>query len=189
MYGISKGKGQNPFKNLNILKQDYSPMDMLKITGLTVPASLVIGMALDKEENKKPKIKESISQLVGNLIIPIFLVDRSIKFKDYIDKKQFTNPIMKGLKGTHKALYTAVALVSGLMIGNKVANKINSSIFEDHKNRPLKIQDFSAHFDDVCFATSLILHGNKLGEYASRIIPATLLVSAYETGTKTKNQI
>ena len=96
---------------------------------------------------------------------------------------------MKTLKNTHKAIYTAVALVSGLLIGNRVSNAINSSIFEEHKTRPLKVQDFSAHFDDVCFATSLIFHGNKLGDYASRLIPLTLLVSAYETGTKTKNEV
>lgn len=117
------------------------------------------------------------------------MVDRAIKLKDSLDTKTFVNPIMKGLKGTHKAIYTGVSLVAGLLIGNKIANKINSSVFPEHKTRPLKIQDFSAHFDDVCFATSLILHGNKIGEYASRIIPLTLLVSAYETGTKTKNEI
>lgn len=188
MYGITKQKKLNPLKDFNMFKQIIEPMDMLKITGVTVPVSLATGIALDKKENRQAKVKEGISQMVGNLIIPIFLVDQSIKLKDKLDLKQFKNPIMNGLKKTHKAIYTAVALVTGLMIGNRVANGINSSVFEGHKSRPLKIQDFSAHFDDVCFATSLIFKDNPLGKIASRFIPATLLVSAYETGTKTKNE-
>ena len=68
----------------------------------------------------------------------------------------------------------------------KIANFLNKNIFSDHKQRPLKAKDFSVHFDDICFATSLILKGNPIGRFASRIIPATLLISAYETGTKTK---
>ena len=187
LYGIAKKNGKNPFKNYNIFKQEIEPMDMLKITGLTVPVSLFTGIALDKnKENIKPKVRESISQLVGNLLIPISLISGALKFRDNIGQKTFTNPIMKGLAKTHKAVYTAVALVGGLMIGNKVANYINHNIFPEHKQRPLNIKDFSVHFDDICFATSLILKGNPIGQFASKIIPATLLVSAYETGTRTK---
>ena len=188
LYGITKQRGLNPFKNYNIFKQEIGPVDMLKITGLTVPVSFLTGIALDKDKhNIKPKIRESISQLVGNLLIPITLINETLKLKDKIDLKTFKNPVMNGLKKTHKALYTAVSLVAGLMIGNKVANCINSNIFSDHKKRPLKAKDFSIHLDDICFAMSLILKGNPIGNIASRIIPATLLLSAYETGTKTKN--
>ena len=187
LYGITKKNGKNPFKNYNIFKQEIGPVDMLKITGITVPVSLLTGVMLDKDKkNVKPKIRESISQMVGNLLIPITLINETLKLKDKIDTKTFTNPIMKGLKGTHKAIYTAVSLIVGLMIGNKVANGINHTIFPEHKQRPLKAKDFSVHFDDICFATSLILKGNPIGRFASKIIPATLLISAYETGTKTK---
>lgn len=185
LYGITKNRGQNPLKNYNIFKQEISPMNMLQITGVSVTAALFTGIALDKKENAKPKVKEAISQMVGNLLIPILMVNESIKLKDFIDKKPSSNMILKGLKNTHKAIYTTVALLTGLFIGNKVANNINHNIFPCHCKRPIKPQDFSAHFDDVCFATSLIFKDNKLGQYASRIIPATLLVSAYETGTKT----
>lgn len=186
LYGITKKKGINPFKNFNLFKQEIEPMDMLKITGLTVPTSLAVGIFLDNKENTIPKIKEGISQMVGNLIIPILLINETLKFKDRINGKNFKNPVMKTLSKTHKAIYTAVSLVGGLLIGNIVANDINSCLFKEHKKRPLKLKDFSVHFDDICFATSLIFKGNKLGEYASLIIPATLLLSAYETGTKNK---
>ena len=53
-------------------------------------------------------------------------------------------------------------------------------------NFPLKTKDFAVHFDDLCFAASLILRGNPIGSAASKLIPATLLLSAFETGTKTK---
>lgn len=189
LYAITKKKGLNPLKNYNIFKQEIEPMDMLKITGVSVPVSLLTGIAIDKKENTNSKIREGISQMVGNLIIPIFLIDQTLKFKDRITDKNFTNPIMKTLQKTHKAIYTAVSLVGGLMLGNLVANDINSKIFPEHKRRPLKAKDFTVHFDDICFATSLIFKGNKLGQMASRIIPATLLLSAYETGTKTKEDI
>ena len=187
LYAITKNRGKNPLKDFNIFKQEITPMNMLQITGVSVPASLLAGIALDKKENTKPKLKEGISQMVGNLLIPITLVNESIKLKDKIDGKVFKNPILKRLQKTHKAIYTTVALFTGLYIGNIVANEINSKIFSNHKKRPIKIQDFSAHFDDVCFATSLIFRDNKIGNIAGRFIPATLLVSAYETGTKTVN--
>ena len=189
LYGITKKKGLNPLKNFNIFKQEIEPMDMLKITGVTVPVSLLTGIMLDKKENANSKVREGISQMVGNLIIPITLINETLKFKDRIMDKSFTNPIMKCLQKTHKAAYTAVALVGGLLIGNIVANDINHCLFPDHKQRPLKLKDFTVHFDDICFATSLILKGNKIGQFASRIIPATLLLSAYETGTKNKNEV
>ena len=185
LYAITKHRGQNPLKNFNIFKQEINPMNMLQITGVSVLMALITGIALDRKENAKPKIKEGISQMVGTLTIPILMVNESIKLKDFIDKKPDSGAILKGLKNTHKAIYTTVALLAGLFIGNKVANGINSYLFPQHKKRPIKPQDFSAHFDDVCFATSLIFRDNKLGQFASRIIPATLLVSAYETGTKT----
>ena len=187
LYGISKQKGLNPLKNFNMFRQNIEPMDMLKITGVTVPVSLATGIAHDKKENTIPKVKEGISQMVGNLIIPITLINETLKFKDRIMLKNYNSKIMKKLQKTHKAAYTAVSLVGGLMIGNVVANNINKCLFKEHKTRPLKVKDFTVHFDDVCFATSLIFKGNKLGDYASRIIPATLLLSAYETGTKTRH--
>ena len=187
LYGITRKKGVNPFKNFNMFKQEIEPLDMLKITGVTVPASLITGILLDKnKENTKPKIREGISQMVGNLLIPILLIDKVCKFKDSLNGKTFKNTIMKTLSKTHKSIYVGVTLVGGLMIGNKVSNFVNSIIFPEHKQRPLKTKDFAVHFDDICFATSLIFKGNKLGNFANRLIPATLLLSAYETGTKTK---
>ena len=187
LYGITRKKGINPFKNFKLFKQEIEPLDMLKITGVTVPASLATGILLDKnKENTKPKIREGISQMIGNLLIPIYLIDKVCKFKDSLNGKTLKNPIMKLLSKTHKSIYVGVTLVGGLMIGNKVANGINSVIFSEHKQRPLKSKDFAVHFDDICFATSLIFKGNKLGTFANRLIPATLLLSAYETGTKTK---
>ena len=186
LYGISKKKGINPFKNFKMFKQEIEPLDMLKITGVTVPVSLATGILLDNnKENTKPKIREGISQMVGNLLIPIFLIDKVCKFKDSLNGKILKNPIMKALSKTHKSIYVGVTLVGGLILGNKVANGINSVIFPEHKQRPLKSKDFAVHFDDLCFATSLIFKGNKLGTFANRLIPATLLLSAFETGTKT----
>lgn len=72
IYGITKKRGQNPFKNWNLFKQEINPMDMLKITGVSVPVSLGVGIALDKKENRTAKVKEGISQMVGNLLVPIF---------------------------------------------------------------------------------------------------------------------
>lgn len=187
LYGITKKKGINPFKNFNMFKQEIEPLDMLKITGVTVPASLATGILLDKnKENTKPKIREGISQMVGNLLVPIFLIDKVCKFKDSLNGKTFKNPVMKALSKTHKSIYVGVTLVGGLLIGNKISNKINSFIFPDHKQRPLKTKDFAVHFDDLCFAASLILRGNPIGSAANKLIPATLLLSAFETGTKTK---
>lgn len=184
LYSITKNKGLKPFSNFNIFKQEISPKNMLQITGISVPASILAGIILDKKENVKPKLKEGVSQMVGNIFIPILTVCGSVKLKDYINNKNFNNKICNTLKNSHKAVFSSIGLISGLFIGNKTANYINSKIFDNHNERPIKIKDFSAHLDDICFATSLIFKDNKIGTYASKFIPATLLVSAYEAGTK-----
>ena len=93
------------FKNYNIFKQEIEPMDMLKITGVSVPAALLTGIALDKKENKNSKIREGITQMVGNLIIPICLIDQTLKFKDKIMNKNFTNPTISDMKTRFGKMY------------------------------------------------------------------------------------
>ena len=188
LYGITKQRGLNPLKNFNMFRQEIEPMDMLKITGVNIPVSLLVGSALDKKENKKNKIKEGIYQMIGNLLTPILTIEAALKLRKKINSKTFKNPIMKTIQKSHKALYTAVSLVGGLILGNKIANKTNDTLFNDYKKRPLKIQDFFIHFDDLCFATSLIFKGQKLGKFASRVIPLTLLMSAYQTGIKNSDE-
>jgi len=202
---IAKGQGINLLKNnkmpdflkpktWKLAQLEYNdPMDIIKIAAGSTAGGLTAGIALDPQ-NKKAKLRESLQQMVGNIIIPVFCVYHTVKFfKKHEDKIKL--PQLKETSGfsknfnkfTKKApgVFAALgALAISIKVGNWVANKISQKVFNVHDQRKIEIGDFSGHLDDICLATMLISPDNKFGQIAGKIIPVALLVAGYESGVK-----
>ena len=63
-------------------------------------------------------------------------------------------------------------------------NKVNEKVFREKSEREVKTSDFSAHIDDLCFASTFIFKAPAMASIMSKILPATFLIAGMETGTK-----
>ncbi len=91
------------------------------------------------------------------------------------------------LKGVPRIAITIASLTAGLSLGNKIMNKVNEKIFNEKSKREVKPSDFSAHIDDLCFASTFFFKNPAIKSVMSKILPATFLIAGMETGTKTKD--
>jgi len=141
----------------------------------SVGGGLIGGAIFDKKEHMNSKFRESIIQLVGNIATPLCCVAGGLALFEKLGGKA---------EGKYGVIASAVSLVTGILLGNKVGNAINLNLFRIDENRKIKLSDMSPHIDDVCFALSLVASKNssKLGERVSRIIPAALMVAGLSTG-------
>lgn len=185
---------------INTAKRDYKKLGLLDITYDSkkhevetlvtklalgsVGGGLLGGILFDKKENYNAKIRESIIQLVGNIFTPLACVAVGMRtFKKYGDKIPETHRLLKiPTKGAANLLASGICLATGILLGNKVGNLINQSVFHSKEERKIKLSDMSPHIDDVCVATSLIAAESQIGPYISRIIPAALMVAGVSTG-------
>lgn len=168
------------------------PEDLLKLAAGSILGGLTGGLLTDKKENAKPKVRESLQQFFGNITIPVSILALNMHL---LDKSKFSMPLLKAtrkyanklnpvIKEVPRIGITIASLFGGLALGNKVMNKVNDKIFKGKENREVKPSDFSAHADDLCFASSFIFKdGSAIKGVISRILPATFLVAGYEAGT------
>lgn len=204
---IAKGQGHKLFDKFNLkslknpktwtlAKLDYKEKDIIKLATASVAGGLGVGVALDKK-NTKAKLKESVMQMVGNILIPIGSVSAGVglftKAKPAIMKKipqlKSTGKIAKTLNSSMKALPAVAAslgsLAVGIVAGHFVSGKLNEILFNSKKCRKVEPQDFSGHIDDICLAASLVSNGQGgIGGVVGKVIPAALVVPGYQTGTK-----
>lgn len=164
------------------------------------------GGALVDKENLRAKKREVLSQLLGDVIVPITCVWAGAKvFKHYEktlqdvmpkirnDLKIFGKVIAKNSKFTNalntisenipNAIATIGSLAIGIIAGNKVSNEINEKLYHKKVERGIKATDFAPHVDDLCLSISMVNSGSSLGTKLGRVIPFALLVPGYETGT------
>lgn len=187
------------FKKCGLWNIDYKEKEILAVAAGSILGGLTGGMIFDKKENRNAKLRESIIQFIGNVSIPIGCVSGSLhlfeKIKPDINKQtskvhienHIHNETLKTgakeiKKSGPKAIITALGLVVGIFLGNKVGNLINEKMFHVKDNRKLKPADMSPHVDDVCFALSMAGDGKGFIQYVSRIIPAALMISGYSAG-------
>lgn len=167
------------------------PEDLLKLAAGSILGGLTGGLLTDKKENAKPKVRESLQQFFGNITIPVSILALNMHL---LDKSKFKMPLLKEtrkfasklnplIKQVPRIGITIASLFGGLALGNKIMNKVNDKIFNGKENREVKPSDFSAHADDLCFASSFIFKSPKVQGVISRILPATFLVAGYEAGT------
>lgn len=184
------------------IKGDTLHIEEKEVIGLatgSVAGGLVGGAVWDKG-NIKAKFQESLSQLLGNVAVPIFCVGQASKFY-----KKHENDILKHvptIKGEDKGLVkytnlalkaippvgvTAVALGVGILAGNKVSNFINEKVSGKKTDRNIRPTDFAPHVDDLCLAITLMAPGTPVGEVIAKTVPFFLTVPGYETGIAGKN--
>lgn len=147
----------------------------------SVGGGLLGGKLFDKKENMKAKYRESIIQLVGNVATPLACVALGGRlFKDKLSPKIIEKFKIKNktVKMIPEMFASAGCLLVGILLGNKIANKINQNIFNVNDKRKIKLSDMSPHIDDVCLAASLIAPETSI----SRFIPAALTIAGFSTG-------
>lgn len=199
---------KTPIKDWAIFK--YKPVnksiqfeekEILSVAAGSVAGGFVGGCLVDKKENRKAKQREILSQMLGNIAVPVFLVGLGAriygKYENRIENampqiniNRFTNQTLKkAAKFTNKfmkilpnATCTVAFLGVGIYVGNKVSNFINEKIYKREVNREIRATDFAPHFDDLCMAISMMNKTSHVGSLLGRFIPLALLVPGYQTG-------
>ena len=144
----------------------------------------------------KAKGREALTQLIGNVLIPVgFVGGVSRVYKKYenriknvmpqigLENNKYINFANKFIKNIPAIGLTAGALVAGIWTGSKVTNFINEKFFGQKKERKIKSTDFAPHVDDLCLAVTLM--GSKNSPVASsitRVVPLFLSVPGYQVG-------
>ena len=172
-----------------VYKAKEMPLLVGKLAVGSVAGGLVGGAIFDKKENMKAKSREAIIQMVGNILTPLLCVCAGMagfekfepKINQFVEKSISTNKYVKGIP---TVLASAISLISGIFIGNKVGNTINEKAFNVKDNRKLKLADMSPHIDDLCVVLSLVAAQSQAGKYISRIVPAALMVAGISIATK-----
>ncbi len=186
---LSKSKKLDPKITLASLK--YHEKQVIGMGAASVTGGLIGGLLADKTKNNKAKIRESIQQFGGNILIPVSLLAMNTKL---LDKSGFTIPVKESasklrnifngaLKGLPLVVVTVASLVGGMKIGNVIFNKINNKIFKDNEKREQKASDYSAHIDDLCMTASLLPIGEVVNKVTTKLLPFTFLIAGYEAGT------
>ena len=165
---------------------------MISLAGASVGSGLAVGCVLDDKKNRKTKVKESISQMVGNMALPILCVTGGSIMAGQCLEKQL--PLFKKITSTggqrvFKIAASVLGFLAGLFGGNKIANKVNQVAFNTPKVAPkrgIKVADFSGHIDDSCATVALVGKGVKTCEAVARVIPAALTICGISTGLAKK---
>lgn len=192
---------KTPIKDWAIFK--YSPKNkaiefeepqVVSVATGSVLGGFIGGSIVDDKSNLRAKKREVLSQLLGNVLVPVLCVGRgSVLFEKYSARLQaampqinkntkFTNIIDKCLKNVPNAVATLGFLGIGIYLGNKVSNFINEKLYHQKVEREIKASDFAPHVDDLCMATSMMNKESEFGSKLGRIIPIALLVPGYQTG-------
>ena len=176
--------------------------EIMGLASASVAGGLAGGLIFDDKKYRKSKLREAVSQLLGNVAVPIGCVWAASEVYD-INKPEILSAVPqfkntgklaakfpKLVKYTNKALLgipfavaTIVSLGTGIFLGNKVSNFINEKVFHKKVDRKIKGTDFAPHVDDVGMAVSMMAEKSKGSSFITRIIPAFLCVPGYEVGT------
>lgn len=196
-WAIFKYKTTSKGKPLKMEEKQIIPLAVASVLG-----GLVGGIAFDDKKHAKAKLKESVSQLFGAVLIPLlFVAGTSRVYNKYKPKIEsimpaFKNPankkLLKGVNALSKGLpaiaITFASLGTGIVVGNKVSNFINEKVFHKKVNRNIRATDFAPHLDDLCLASSLMAAGNTFGNIVARFIPLALMVAGNEVGKAKENE-
>ena len=209
LMGLAKHKGfslnpvkifKTPIKDWALFK--YAPKEkaiqfeapqIIATAAGSVIGGFAGGCIVDKQ-NIKAKKREVLSQLLGNVLVPVGCVaSGAAVYEKYADKIEGVMPQLKSTKKAAKvfnkvlqkipnAATTLGLLGIGIYLGNRVSNLINEKLYHKKVERDIKPSDFAPHVDDVCMATSMMNQDSLFGSKLGRIIPIALLVPGYETG-------
>lgn len=175
-------KKQNPnlkvdsFKNfMKFLNIDYQLPEFLAVGLGSIGGGLLGGLNDPHEKNKLKKLEEATFQAM-NIIIPTFLVTKSLDFCK--SKKSLNNGWAKAgctLGGVILGVNTAVLLSNA--IDKKVFNK-----YECNPDRKFRSRDLVVHVDDLVGA--LVISKWSFAEklQLNKFLPAVFAWNGYEVG-------
>lgn len=168
--------------------------EIISLATGSIAGGLAGGAIFDKK-NIKAKGREALTQLVGNVLVPVGFVSGASKlyskFEDSIKAAlpqlsgegkvaKFTNKFIKAVPAIG---ITLLALGAGICTGSKVTNFINEKLFGQKQKREIKTSDFAPHVDDLCLGITLM--GSKNSPTVStitRVVPLFLAIPGYQVG-------
>ena len=174
---------------------EIEELEILELAGASVAGGLASGLILDDKKYQKSKLRESVSQYLGNILVPVACVGAiSRVYKKYktqiLDKVpqiketgNISKTFNKALKGMPFIFASTTSLGIGIWAGNRVSNVLNEKVFGKKVDRRIKGTDFAPHVDDLGMAVSLMADKSKLSTFITRTVPAFLCVPGYEVGT------
>lgn len=169
--------------------------EIIELASASVAGGLAGGLLFDDKKHRKAKLRESVNQLLGNVIVPIGVVWGASKvYKNYktdilkhvpqiTEKGKFSKYFNMTLRAIPGSVTTLGALALGIFAGNRVSNFINEKIYHKKVDRGIQATDFAPHVDDIGMAVSLMADKSKGASIIQRVIPAFLCVPGYQTGT------
>lgn len=183
--------------NAKVLKLEA--FQILGIGAGSVLGGLVGGRIFDKKENFSAKCSEAVSQLLGDISIPLAFVAVPTKlykmFEELADKTtkytklQSASKFVTGnkfLKILCPTLVSGSSLIAGIIAGNRASNKLNEKVHGEKQDRGIRVTDFAPHLDDVCLAITLMAEKSPVGDIISKFVPIALTIAGIETGTAHK---
>ena len=183
-------KGEPDRKLLEIEEKEIISLAAGSVTG-----GLIGGAVFDRK-NMKAKGREALTQIVGNVLIPVgFVGGASRIYKNYekqiknimpqigLDNNNVIKFVNKFIRNIPAIGITAGALVAGIFTGSKVTNFINEKFFGQKKEREIKSTDFAPHVDDLCLAVTLMgAKDSPVASIITRTVPLFLSVPGYQVG-------
>lgn len=171
------------------------PIDIIEIASASVAGGLAGGAIFDDKKYFKSKLRESVNQILGNVLVPIACVGAvSNLYKKNKTKILNFVPQVKGngkasvifnnaMKAIPFSIATIASLGIGIYTGNRVSNVLNEKIFHKKVEREIKGSDFAPHVDDLGVALSLMAEKSKFVSFVQRTVPLFLCVPGIEAGT------
>ena len=167
---------------------------IITLAASSVAGGLAGGLIFDDKKYAKSKLRESVNQMLGNVLVPICCVwGASEIYKKYkanilkavpqvSEKGAVTKCFNKVLKALPGSAATIASLGVGILAGNRVSNFINEKVFHKKIERKIKTSDFAPHVDDLGMAVSLMAEKSAASSFIQRIVPAFLCVPGVEVG-------
>lgn len=180
---------------------EIEEIEILELAGASVAGGLAGGMIFDDKKNTKAKLRESVNQMLGNVLVPVACVggasrlykknEKSIlkHIPQIAEKGKATITANKILKGIPSAIITVAALGVGILTGNRVSNMLNEKVFHRKVDRKIKGSDFAPHVDDLSMAVTLMAEKSALSTTITRTVPAFLCVPGMQTGIAKETDI
>ncbi len=182
-------------KNPDAKLMEIEEPQILALAGGSALGGLVGGAVFDDKKYFKGKLRETVNQLLGNVLVPVICVSGVSHLYDKNKEKilsfvpqvpGFNNKGVKYfnkiLKAIPSAAMTLVGLGVGIVGGNKLSNFINEKIYHKHVERKIKKTDFAPHVDDLSMAITLMADKSPISTAITRTVPGFLCVPGYQIG-------
>lgn len=182
-------------KNPDAKLMEIEEKEILALAGGSALGGLAGGAVLDDKKYFKGKLRETVNQLLGNVLVPVICVSGVSHLYDknkqailsYVPQAPGFNSkgilyFNKFLKALPSALLTVIGLGVGIIGGNKLSNFINEKIYHKHVERKIKKTDFAPHVDDLSMAVTLMADRSALSTAITRTVPGFLCVPGYQIG-------